>query len=125
MLLGARLRVVRDERVVVHDEVRGRHSPGGETGSAVRDGLERLPGPQPTALEALASLGPLATRFALSPDRLAALLQVAVAGFELRLFAEDPKKLRRTFEDFKALVRAALTPRPAGREPGSKGGGAA
>ncbi|HEY7956089.1 MAG: TetR/AcrR family transcriptional regulator [Polyangia bacterium] len=58
-------------------------------------------------------LGPLAGRLSLPPPRLAALLQVALDGFSLRLFLDpDVRRLRRTFDDFKMLIALALEPAP-------------
>jgi AcrR family transcriptional regulator len=57
------------------------------------------------------ALGPLAERLRLPPDRLAALLHVVLAGFELRLFLNrDVAQLRRVFDDFKLLVKLGLFP---------------
>jgi len=71
------------------------------------------------------ALGPLADRLPLPPDRLVELLQVAFAGFSLRLFeSERPARVRRAFLDFKQLVRALLV-FPAGKtERHAKKGGA-
>ena len=55
------------------------------------------------------TLGPLAQRLRLPADRLAELLQVALGGFELKLFLNpDIPRLRRTYDDFKMLVMLAL-----------------
>lgn len=62
----------------------------------------------------VASLGPLVDRLRLPPDRLAELLKVALGGFQLSLFLSgDVERVRRVFEDFKAVVRLAVLP-PAG-----------
>ena len=78
-----------------------------EIGALLADGMKR-------------ALGPLAPALALPPARLAGLLQVALAGFCLRLFeTDDPARLRVTFNDFKLLVRGVLTT-PSGRQQGGR-----
>jgi AcrR family transcriptional regulator len=55
------------------------------------------------------ALGPMARGLPLDPDRLAALLHVALSGFELRLFLDrDARALRRVFADLKELLAATL-----------------
>jgi AcrR family transcriptional regulator len=57
------------------------------------------------------TLGPFASRLRLPPDRIAEILQVALGGFELRLFLiKDVTHLRRVYEDFKTLALAGLLP---------------
>jgi TetR/AcrR family transcriptional regulator, repressor for uid operon len=57
------------------------------------------------------ALGPVAGQLRLPPDRLAEMLQVALCGFELRLFINpDVARLRRVYDDFKMLVQLALLP---------------
>ncbi len=57
----------------------------------------------------ITSLGPLTRRLRLSPERLAALLQIVFDGFELGLFLNpDVERLRQVFEDFKMLVQVAV-----------------
>ncbi len=78
-------------------EVRARlHAFDREMTALLLDGLRR-------------SLGPLAASLPLPPDRLVELLQVAFAGFSLRLFETDrPSRVRRAFDDFKQLVRGVV-----------------
>lgn len=57
------------------------------------------------------TLGPFAMKLRLSPERLADLLQAAIAGLELQLFLDSSlDRLRRVFEDFKTLVLVAILP---------------
>src|SRR5262249_42585636 len=78
-------------------EVRARlHAFDREMSGLLRDGLQR-------------ALGPFAERLPLPADRLVELLQVAFAGFSLRLFeTERPARVRRAFDDFKQLVRGVV-----------------
>lgn len=64
----------------------------------------------------LDALGPLAHRIRLPPERVAALLAVALDGFAIHVFlSEDDAPIRRVFDDFKLLVRDALLPKGGAR----------
>jgi AcrR family transcriptional regulator len=64
----------------------------------------------------LRSLGPLAGGMLIPPDRMADLLHVAFAGFSMRLYqTDDVAEVRRTYDDFKLLVRSILPTAPAPR----------
>lgn len=66
----------------------------------------------------VATLGPLATQLTLPAPRAAALIQAMLDGIGLRLFLEDDiEVVRRTFDDAKAIVVAALLPNPSGGRP--------
>jgi AcrR family transcriptional regulator len=57
------------------------------------------------------TLGPLADRLAIPPERAAALIQALFDGLGLRLFLEDDvAAVRRTFDDAKHLLVKALLP---------------
>jgi len=57
------------------------------------------------------TLGPLAGRLALPPERAAALIQAVLDGIGLRLFLEDDVgAVRQTFDDAKSLIVTALLP---------------
>jgi AcrR family transcriptional regulator len=59
----------------------------------------------------VATLGPLAEQLVLPVERAAALIQAVLDGICLRLFLEDDVAgVRRTFDDAKALLIAALLP---------------
>jgi len=60
-----------------------------------------------------ATLGPLAAQLALPLPRAAALIQALLDGLALRLFLEDDvAAVRRTFDDAKQILIAALLPAP-------------
>jgi AcrR family transcriptional regulator len=68
----------------------------------------------------LSTLGPLAAQLALPVERAAALIQAVLDGICLRLFLEDDvASVRRTFDDAKTLLVAALLP-PDRRSGGSR-----
>jgi AcrR family transcriptional regulator len=57
----------------------------------------------------ITALGPLAARLPVPPDRFARLLDVLLHGFGLRLcLSANTAEVRRSFEDLKLLIRAAL-----------------
>ncbi|HJZ86992.1 MAG TPA: helix-turn-helix domain-containing protein [Polyangia bacterium] len=64
------------------------------------------------------ALGPLAAQLKLPPARLAALLQLVFQGVSLQLYlTAQVAPVRRTFEDFKQLVRGLLPADERKREP--------